>query len=148
MDETRYNHDNSAMAEVKQELDKFEIRWEDGQRLLFVGYNEDEEETTIGQFSELELFEKVIRVLHVATVLIVSLFLRKTSVIWKDGLYVSVCFYDKGGHLILGPNPWKIVLFKLGVALLMIAWALMVIGLMIFNYVSTKLTSNDLKFLL
>ena len=148
MDETRYNHDNSAMAEVKQELDKFEIRWEDGQRLLFVGYNEDEEETTIGQFSELELFEKVIRVLHVATVLIVSLFLRKTSVIWKDGLYVSVCFYDKGGHLILGPNPWKIVLFKLGVALLMIAWALMVIGLMIFNCVSTKLTSNDLKFLL
>ena len=90
MHQTRYINDNSAMADVKQkvDMDKIEIRWEDGQRLLFVGYNEDEEETTIGQFSELELFEKVIRVLHVATVLIVSLFLRKTSVIWKDGLYV------------------------------------------------------------
>ena len=148
MDETRYNNDISAMAEGKQEMDKMEIRWEDGQRLLLAGYNEDEMETAWNQFSELELFERVIRVLHVATVLIVSLFLRKTSVIWEDGLYVSVCFYDKGGHLILGPNPWTRVLCKLVLALLMIALALKITGFMIFDHLSTKLTSKDLKFLL
>ena len=149
MDQTRYINDNSAMADVKQkvDMDKIEIRWEDGQRLLR-SHNEDEEETAWSQFLELEPFELVFRLLHVATVLIVSLFLRKTSVIWEDGLYVSVYFYDKGGHLILGPNPWKIVLFKLVLANVMIAWSLMVTGLILVDHLSTKLTSKDLKFLL
>ena len=142
MDQARYNNDNSAMADYKME-----IRWEDGQRLLR-SHNEDEEETAWSQFLELEPFKLMIRILHGATALIISLFLRKTSVIWEDGLYVSVYFYDKGGHLILGPNPWKIVLFKLVLANVMIAWPFMVTGLILVNHLSTKLTSKDLKFLL
>ena len=118
MDQTRYINDNSAMADVKQkvDMDKIEIRWEDGQRLL-MSHNEDEEETAWSQFLELEPFELVFRLLHVATVLIVSLILRKTNIIWEDGYGLEIRFYRNrigiypfrsGGQLILGnPGKWS-----------------------------------------
>ena len=89
-----------------------EIRFSDGQRFLF-GFHQDEMEAAQEDWNQLQLYEKVTHNLHVATILIVSLLLRKTSVLWQDGLGLEIRWYDEGGQLILGPNPWTVVLMKL-----------------------------------
>ena len=100
-------------------------------------------------FNQLQLYEKVTHFLHVETILIVSLLLRKTNIIWEDGGYarygLEIRCYGNWGQLILGPNPWEVVLSKLLAALVMIVGALTTscrmiytTGRMIFSYLDTR----------
>ena len=132
MDNTSANHENPSMVEMPQEIHMMEIRWSDGQRFRFY---EDEIDTAI--FFQLEPFERVTHVLHAATILIVSLLLRKTNIIWEDGGYarygLEIRCYGNWGQLILGPNPWEVVHWKILAALCMIFGALIGIFRMIYS---------------
>ena len=98
-----------------------EICLSDGQRMLVFGFHQDEMDAAIEDWNQLQLYEKVTHFLHAATILIVSLLLRKTSVLGQDGLGLEIRWYDEGGQLILGPNPWTVVLMKLLMALVLAA---------------------------
>ena len=130
------------MAEMPQEIHMMEIRWSDGQRLL-LSEDEDEMDAAMEEFFQLEPFERVTHLLHAATILIVSLLLRKTNIIWEDGCGLEIRFYSEGGQLILGPNPWEVVLWKL-IAALMIpgalittCWMIYTTGSIIYSYLDT-----------
>ena len=81
------------MAEMPQELDMMEIRWSDGRRFLLYSYIEDERDIAFEGFSQLELYERVTHLLHAATILIVSLLLRKTNIIWEEGYGLEIRCY-------------------------------------------------------
>ena len=130
------------MAEMPQEIHMMEIHWSDGQRLL-LSEDEDEMDAAMEEFFQLEPFERVTHLLHAATILIVSLLLRKTNIIWEDGFGLEIRFYSEGGQLILGPNPWEVVLWKL-IAALMIpgalittCWMIYTTGRIIYSYLDT-----------
>ena len=73
---------------------------------------EEERDPVIERPFQLELYEKLIHLFHAAIILILSLLLRKTNIIWEDGYGLEIRCYGEGGQLILGPSPWKVVLLK------------------------------------
>ena len=110
--------DRRSATGIRQEtMVMNEICFSDGQRILFGYYHGSEMEAAQEDFN----YEKVTHILHAATILIVSLLLRKTSVLWQDGFGLEIRWYDEGGQLILGPNPWTVVLMKLLMALVLAA---------------------------
>ena len=80
------------MAEMPQEIHMMEIHWSDGQRLL-LSEDEDEMDAAMEEFFQLEPFERVTHLLHAATILIVSLLLRKTNIIWEEGYGLEIRCY-------------------------------------------------------